>query len=220
MDVVVVTAEDLEEPMLPAGNRREPLGALRRADAVVVREEEFAAVAGRVRGLVRVGAPVWLIRRSLVVGKPIHGDGPVMDEALGLPLAIGAAGAGEPTAWGLGAKGGPPRASVDVGGVVAFCGIARPEGFFAMLRAAGVRVVAEIPFPDHYRYTSGDVSRLVDSCHLGGGRGFVMTAKDAVKFGPELRAALEAAGPVHVARLAAEFVDAEGVVCALEARLG
>ena len=35
-----MTEEDLDDALLPAGNRREPLAALRRADVVVLREEE------------------------------------------------------------------------------------------------------------------------------------------------------------------------------------
>ena len=50
VDVVLVTAEDLEDALLPAGNRREPLAALRRADVVVLREEERERIEARVRG--------------------------------------------------------------------------------------------------------------------------------------------------------------------------
>ncbi len=49
-DVVVVTAEDLQDALLPAGNLREPLAALRRADAVVVREKEAEKLAPRAAG--------------------------------------------------------------------------------------------------------------------------------------------------------------------------
>jgi tetraacyldisaccharide 4'-kinase len=44
-DVVLVTAADLEDRLLPAGDRREPFAALHRADIVVVRECERASVA-------------------------------------------------------------------------------------------------------------------------------------------------------------------------------
>jgi tetraacyldisaccharide 4'-kinase len=40
------------------------------------------------------------------------------------------------------------------GPVAAFCGIARPEQFFAGLEAAGLRIAARIAFPDHHRYTA------------------------------------------------------------------
>ena len=43
VDIVLVTAEDLEDVRLPAGNLREDLSALQRADVVVVRQNEVAA---------------------------------------------------------------------------------------------------------------------------------------------------------------------------------
>jgi tetraacyldisaccharide 4'-kinase len=44
--------------------------------------------------------------------------------------------------------------------VVAFCGIARPEPFFAGLEANGLQVAARIAFPDHHRYTSADLKHV------------------------------------------------------------
>ncbi|MEM1402383.1 MAG: tetraacyldisaccharide 4'-kinase [Pseudomonadota bacterium] len=52
-------------------------------------------------------------------------------------------------------------------------GIARPERFFASLKALGF-TVEEHAFPDHYAYTSVDFEALRD-------KPIVMTAKDAVK---------------------------------------
>ena len=63
MDVVLVTEEDFEEALLPAGNRRERLAALGRADVVVLREEERGSAEAQVRGLMRAGAAVWSVRR-------------------------------------------------------------------------------------------------------------------------------------------------------------
>jgi len=65
MDVVLVTAKDLDDALLPAGNRREPLAALRRAHAVVLREDERVRVEPSVRGLMREGAAIWTVRRVL-----------------------------------------------------------------------------------------------------------------------------------------------------------
>jgi tetraacyldisaccharide 4'-kinase len=65
MDVVLVTAKDLDDALLPAGNRREPLAALRRAHAVVLREDERVRVEPSVRGLMREGAAIWTVRREL-----------------------------------------------------------------------------------------------------------------------------------------------------------
>jgi tetraacyldisaccharide 4'-kinase len=103
--------------------------------------------------------------------------------------------------------------------LVAFCGIARPEGFFGMLRGQGLTLAAELAFPDHHRYTPGDVPRIVQSCLIED-CGFITTEKDAVKLGPELREKLESAGTLHVARLDAVFLKPEAVIRTLEARLG
>ena len=65
VDVVLVTEEDLDEALLPAGNRREPLAALRRADVVVLREQERERVEPQVRGLMRRDALLWSLRREL-----------------------------------------------------------------------------------------------------------------------------------------------------------
>ncbi|HVJ08298.1 MAG TPA: tetraacyldisaccharide 4'-kinase [Acidisarcina sp.] len=65
VDIVLVGAADLEDTLLPAGNLREPLRALRRANFLVVRTEERELVQQlRARGLVQ---PVWLVHRSLTV---------------------------------------------------------------------------------------------------------------------------------------------------------
>jgi tetraacyldisaccharide 4'-kinase len=68
VDIVLLTQEDVEDELLPAGNLREPLSALAMADVVVLREEE----AGKLRGMVKeLGGPkaVWVVRRSLSLGE-------------------------------------------------------------------------------------------------------------------------------------------------------
>ncbi len=60
LDVVLLTLADSRDCLLPAGNLREPLDALRRADVLVVREEEAEALAPWVRG-----RTCWLIRRTM-----------------------------------------------------------------------------------------------------------------------------------------------------------
>ena len=64
--MVLLTRADVEDCLLPAGNRREPLRALRRADVVVLREED-AGLAGFVAEMCGGGKTpeVWVIRRRL-----------------------------------------------------------------------------------------------------------------------------------------------------------
>ncbi len=67
------------------------------------------------------------------------------------------------------------------GPVVAFCGIARPEQFFAGLEEAGLRIAARIAFRDHHRYTARDMERLVRVANGVGANSLVTTQKDEIR---------------------------------------
>ena len=65
IDIVLVGQRDLDDYLLPAGNLREPLSALRRASVLVLRDEESHVAAHlRTRGLTQ---PLWFITRQLEV---------------------------------------------------------------------------------------------------------------------------------------------------------
>ena len=69
VDIVLLTAEDLRDHLLPAGNRREPLHALTRASVIVLRAEESrelqAAVLRLASGSGSAGpTPVWTVDRT------------------------------------------------------------------------------------------------------------------------------------------------------------
>jgi tetraacyldisaccharide 4'-kinase len=71
VDIVLLTQEDVEDTLLPAGNLREPLSAIADADVVVLREEEAASLRSVVAGLSgdkKIPA-IWVIRRSLSLGE-------------------------------------------------------------------------------------------------------------------------------------------------------
>jgi len=67
------------------------------------------------------------------------------------------------------------------GRVVAFCGIARPEQFFAGLETGGLRVTKRVAFRDHHRYTSRDVDRLKTAARTASAAAFVTTMKDEIR---------------------------------------
>jgi len=177
VDVVLVTEKDLDDALLPAGNRRERLAVLRRADAVVLREQERKRVEARVRGLMRADALLWSVRRELLL---------VPDEAGGSRLA--------------------------------FCAIARPQEFWAMLEAASCHLAERIAFPDHHAYSMGDMVRMIEMARKCGASGFLTTAKDAVKLNGDMLEQLHEVGPVCVAGLQVRFEDEAEVVRELEAR--
>jgi tetraacyldisaccharide 4'-kinase len=181
-DVVLVTAEDLGDKLLPEGNLREGFAALQRADAVVVRAEELEDVAKRVWPLVREGAQMWTVQRKLRFPAPLF-------------------------VFGAGLR------------PVAFCAIARPEGFASMLAEAGCGVVETVAFRDHHAYTMADVDRVIEVARGLKATGFVTTEKDGVKLTVAMRERLEAFGLLMIVALEAEFVDGQAVVRAIEARL-
>jgi len=69
VDIVLLTLEDVEDSLLPAGNLREPIAAVSEADVVIVREDEASRMKGVLEALQEKGDgfSVWMIRRSLVL---------------------------------------------------------------------------------------------------------------------------------------------------------
>ena len=92
---------------------------------------------------------------------------------------------------------------------IVFCGIARPEGFFAMLGAAGCETAGQVAFADHHAYRREDFERLLAAGVDRGADGFVTTAKDAVKISDTDRALLAQAGPLIVAELTLSLTEPE-----------
>jgi tetraacyldisaccharide 4'-kinase len=99
---------------------------------------------------------------------------------------------------------------------VVFCGIARPQQFFAQVRALGIAPAAEVVFRDHQSYRRSDIARLLDAKQKSGAGGFVTTEKDGVNLGP-LADELQ---PLAFAVLNVMLDNADGVVDTILARIG
>ena len=68
LDIALLTLEDAHDVLLPAGNLREPLHCLRRADVLVLRAPEAAMLMPLARGLLVDSAkPVWTITRRVLL---------------------------------------------------------------------------------------------------------------------------------------------------------
>jgi tetraacyldisaccharide 4'-kinase len=93
------------------------------------------------------------------------------------------------------------------GPVAAFCGIARPEQFFAGLEASGLHLAARLSFPDHHRYSARDLDRLVAAARDAGATALLTTEKDRVRLG-DLSAALPTSLPLKMVRMRIEIEDA------------
>jgi tetraacyldisaccharide 4'-kinase len=103
------------------------------------------------------------------------------------------------------------------GPVVAFCGIARSDQFFAGLDAAGLQLAASIVFPDHHRYSAADLQRLVTVARKSGSVSLVTTEKDQVRLGKLISTVPESL-PLRTARLHIEIENQDEAVEWLMAR--
>jgi tetraacyldisaccharide 4'-kinase len=155
VDIVLVDAAHppVEIPMLPAGTRREPLNALRRATAIVVtKADALPDTASLIRELRRYTAAAILTSRYR-------------------PVAFRRA----KTGFSI------TMQNVDGKSAVAFCGIAQPESFRAALESIGLRVDAFFPFDDHHVYTEADLQQVVDAVAAHHASYIVTTEKDVAR---------------------------------------
>jgi tetraacyldisaccharide 4'-kinase len=144
--------------MLPRGLLREPVGALARADCVVITRSDLAPELESLR------AGVARLTRARVFVSRVRTRG---------MRRIG--GADEEGA----------RASVEsvvaAGPVAAFCAVGNPRAFFEQLRREGFDLRHTHPFPDHHAYTRAEVETFARESESKGARALLTTAKDAVK---------------------------------------
>jgi tetraacyldisaccharide 4'-kinase len=92
-------------------------------------------------------------------------------------------------------------------------GVARPGSVRRTVEGLGAEVVLESPFPDHHRFTEGEVARALEATTRAGGAWLVTTEKDAVR----LPAASAGDDRLRVVRIDAEIVAG---AAELEAVLG
>jgi tetraacyldisaccharide 4'-kinase len=181
-DIVILSAGDLDGTLLPVGRLREPLSALRRADAVVsdLGENESAEIS-------------WLLSRrsadSLETVEEVMQAEEQARDISASPLHVLPA-----ELWRV-------KRNVYLAEVpkkpIAFCGIARPHQFFRNLRELGVELADTVAFSDHHLYDSGDIARLLRQKDKLGADAFITTDKDSINLG-ELAHRL---APFYVAQL-------------------
>lgn len=138
---------------LPAGPMREGLGAVRRADAVVLmhRGDETRDALGLGKRLAKLAR------------------GPVLEATLA-PAALVCCGS---QGW--------RELGLDLAGrrTLAVCGLARPTAFYRMLEALGAQMVGTLEYPDHHRYTASDWKHITEEARTA--EVVVTTEKDLIK---------------------------------------
>jgi len=97
------------------------------------------------------------------------------------------------------------------GPVAAFCGIARPDQFFAGLEAAGLQVASRTVFADHHRYDSHDIHCLLGAAQTVGATALITTEKDRARIG-NLATTFPDFIPLLTANLRIEIEDQPNVI--------
>ncbi len=140
------------EWILPAGPMREPLGAIRRADVIILMALGENTAGARVTS-----------ENTAFKGKP------VMRAALRATSLVHA-------------KNGKWRESqiaIDGQRVTIVSGLGSPEGFHAMVRALGAQISSTLDYPDHHDYSLRDWKHIQDAAR--GAQLLLTTEKDLVK---------------------------------------
>ncbi len=158
LNIALLDGEDAfgKGRLFPAGTLREPLSALRRAELVLVTKTDRTSDVERIGRTVRnyTNAPIFTARLT-----PID----LVDAETGEARELG---------------------TLRNTTVLAFSGIARPSSFFTSLQELGARLVDAVPFPDHHRYTSGDLAEIRRKAADLRVDLIVTTEKDAVRLRP------------------------------------
>jgi tetraacyldisaccharide 4'-kinase len=156
--------------------------------------------------------PLKAARRATVIAIPAQDDAPKLEAAL---RAWGFAG----PVWRLRrAMEVPAPLGSESGPVAAFCGIARPEQFFAGLEALGLQLVFRLAFPDHHRYTPAELQRFKDLACEAGATALITTEKDQVRLGT-LSASFPDSLSLKTASLSIQIEDEDAALAWLTDRL-
>ena len=138
--------------VLPAGLLREPVDALKRADAVVVTRCDQVAKAK----LDQLEEQLCLINPDIAIARSVHA-----------PVCAKSVGGKEFSIAELKDK-----------DIFAFCGIGNPAGFFGTIRKLGFNLAGSRVYNDHHRYTGRDIVDIDEEVRYLGADLIMTTQKD------------------------------------------
>ena len=146
--------------MLPRGLLREPLSGLARAGLMVLTRSDLPS-----------HASIQEIRNALTR----HAPGVPVALAVHRPGGLRSVGGGEEGEERIGPD------DFTKGPWAGFCGIGNPEAFRLTLVGLDVEVARFTAFPDHHRYTAGELESWLTLARDYGCRAALTTEKDAIK---------------------------------------
>jgi tetraacyldisaccharide 4'-kinase len=154
-DIVVIDAGQMpfDTMLLPAGYRREWIGSLKRASAVVITKTKDEGEAERILKDERLKAVENKFTGSFRPSGIKHLFSGI---ARSLEIMNGCS-------------------------AVLFCGIARPENFRLSVEACGIKVKDLFGFPDHHIYTTAEIESVIASFQKHSADVILTTEKDSVR---------------------------------------
>lgn len=156
LDIILIDAGDPfgNGKLFPAGILREPVSALRRADAIVITRVE-----GRETGLKTALSKITKARIFTSRHEPMD----IIDIKTGEVK---------------------PLSALQGISLLAFSGIGRPEHFIHLLRSLGADIRYQTSYPDHYEYTRDDMADIFQMAADRAAVMIITTEKDAVRIRP------------------------------------
>jgi tetraacyldisaccharide 4'-kinase len=178
LDVVLVNARDPfgGRRLLPLGNLREPLSAIKRAGMVVITHADRVTAVE----LARLRDDLEALHPGVQVVESAHRADHLLDVKTEAKL---------------------PLSRLKDAAVVALSGIGDPLSFEAQLEGLGVKVAQSWRYPDHHPYSSRELKSIED---LRGGLPLVTTHKDFVRLPEDWRERLS--GEVFVLGIKLELL--------------
>jgi tetraacyldisaccharide 4'-kinase len=138
-----------KEKLLPAGQLREPLSAMSRANLVVfTRSETMPGTSAAIAKLSNF--PVFAAATRLLGFRRFGGDLTLLSDR-----------------------------EIGPGPFFAFCGLGNPNAFLRDLRNWGLAISGQMIFPDHHRYARREVEQIQRAAKQAGANALVTTEKDA-----------------------------------------
>jgi tetraacyldisaccharide 4'-kinase len=153
--------------MLPAGLLREPVSALKRAQATIITRCDLVSR----NNLAELTATISRINPNLIVAQTIHSPVCAKSSKRQIPLE-----------------------ELKDKKVYVFCGIANPDAFFATVGLVGANIAGSKVYDDHHSYTAGDVEGIYRDAAQSEAEMILTTEKDYNKIGlPDSPTVLELA---------------------------
>lgn len=185
LDIAVVTAREILDGdwLLPAGNRREPMSSLQRADIIIVSRCEDRATFDSVEMMLKQFVkPIAGVQTKLKSFNRV-----LSDQKKGVKEIQGK-------------------------GVVAFSGIGQPESFEGMLKQSGAEIIEHFVFSDHHWYEDEDMRRIENTFEKQKADYIITTEKDAVRLRDEYSESFVKRLPVYAAEIRQEFLAGENLL--------